>query len=166
MVQCKILKICRIINSFIAVFSTKWQKRSLFASRGKSFWSCLPAWLRLCLLKTCHTLTFPWQLYPHDKCIFWYHSASFWFISAQKIPYGPFPSPHLSQHAKITYYCKKWLFCLFRGVVYWIVWVGQCLSLSSISIMFFVCIHQVTQSKPQWEDGKRERIFTGKSFFF
>lgn len=157
MVQCKILKICRIINSFIAVFSTKWQNRSLFAGRGKSFWSCLPAWLRLCLLKTCHTLTFPWQLYPHDKCIFWYHSASFCFISAQKMPYGPFPSPYLSQHAKITYNCKKCPFCLFRGVVYWNVWVGQCLSLSSISINVF-CVHSPGHSVKapvgRWQKGK------------
>ena len=157
MVQCKILKICRIINSFIAVFSTKWQNRSLFAGRGKSFWSCLPAWLRLCLLKTCHTLTFPWQLYPHDKCIFWYHSASFCFISAQKMPYGPFPSPYLSQHANITYNCKKCPFCLFRGVVYWNVWVSQCLSLSSISINVF-CVHSPGHSVKapvgRWQKGK------------
>lgn len=157
MVQCKILKICRIINSFIAVFSTKWQNRSLFAGRGKSFWSCLPAWLRLCLLKTCHTLTFPWQLYPHDKCIFWYHSASFCFISAQKMPYGPFPSPYLSQHANITYNCKKCPFCLFRGVVYWNVWVAQCLSLSSISINVF-CVHSPGHSVKapvgRWQKGK------------
>lgn len=157
MVQCKILKICRIINSFIAVFSTKWQNRSLFAGRGKSFWSCLPAWLRLCLLKTCHTLTFPWQLYPHDKCIFWYHSASFCFISAQKMPYGPFPSPYLSQHANITYNCKKCPFCLFSGVVYWNVWVSQCLSLSSISINVF-CVHSPGHSVKapvgRWQKGK------------
>ena len=100
---------------------------------------------------------FPWQLYPHDKCIFWYHSASFCFISAQKMPYGPFPSPHLSQHANITYNCKKCPFCLFRGVVYWNVWVGQCLSLSSISINVF-CVHSPGHSVKapvgRWQKGK------------
>ena len=68
------------------------------------------------------------------------------------MPYGPFPSPYLSQHANITYNCKKCPFCLFRGVVYWNVWVGQCLSLSSISINVFLCAF--TRSLSQSPSGK------------